>query len=401
MDGGAPAKAPRRPSGAAGHNRVLVKRNGGGGGRRRNPLCKLMNRLLLACALALLAAAPLAAQPDIIGFDIQFGREYYDAGDSLFISIPAANSGTAPAPAFPAAVYLSDDRVVTPDDTLLARVTLPGVAPQMNTSAGVRVRLPPDLVRGAYYVLVHLDDPDTVAETDETNNRSIGRFTANRVFEGPDLIPANAENEDPVTEPGGRVTVEYEVINGGRADVGDFDAAFFLIAGTELTVPRAEWRLLERETLGGLESGERDSESEQFTIPANVAPGTYTLFLVLDDRNRIAERTEINNEFAMGLTVTGTTAGEPAPDVSALGLRASPNPAGASVEIAYTLAEAGPVRLAVYDALGRRVAVVSEGERGAGSHAETVDASGLPPGVYVARLAAPGGASSAQFTVVR
>ena len=359
-----------------------------------------MTRLLLAYAL--LAAAPLAAQPDLAGRTvIQLGRDHYDAGDSVFVSVRASNAGTAPAPDFPAAVYLSTDRVITPDDTLLARVTVPGVAPQRNTSAAATVRLPPDLARGAYYVLVRLDDPDTVAETDETNNVNIDRFTANRVFEGPDLIAVDAENEDPVTEPGGRVTVEYEVINGGRSDVGDFDAAFFLLAGTELTAPRAEWRLLERETLGGLESGERDSESEQFTVPANVAPGAYMLVLVLDDRNRIAERTEINNQFFMGLTVTGTTAGEPAPGASALGLRASPNPAGASVEIAYTLAEAGPVRLVVYDALGRAVAVVAEGARGAGSHAEALDASSLPPGVYAARLAAPGGASSVRFTVTR
>ena len=183
--------------------------------------------------------------------------------------------------------------------------------------------------------------------------------------------------------------------------MGDFDAAFFLLAGTEFTVPRAEWRLLERETLGGLDAGEAEDESEQFTIPANVAPGSYTIVLVLDDRNRIVERTEIDNQWFFGLTVTGTTAGETAPDASALGLRVSPNPADASVEVSYTLADAGPVRLAVYDALGRAVAVVAEGQRGAGSHAGALDVSALPPGVYVARLAAPGGEASAQFTVVR
>ena len=359
-----------------------------------------MTRLLLACAL--LAAAPLAAQPDIVGnVALQFGRDYYDAGDSLFVSIPAGNSGTAPAPASPAAVYLSDDRVITPDDTLLARVQIPGVAPQMNTSAGVRVRLPPDLARGGYYVLVRLDDPDTVAETDETNNVNIGRFTANRVFDAPNLVVQTARIEDPVTEPGGRITAEYRPANEGSEDVGDFDASFFLIDGNLFTVPRAEWRLLERETLGGLDAGEAEDESEQFTIPANVAPGSYTIVLVLDDRDRIVERDEIDNQWFFGLTVTGTTAGEAAPDASLLSLRVSPNPAGASVEIAYTLADAGPVRLTVYDALGRAVAVAAEGERGAGAHAEALDTSGLPPGVYVARLAAPGGASSTQFTVVR
>ena len=55
--------------------------------------------------------------------------------------------------------------------------------------------------------------------------------------------------------------------------------------------------------------------------------------------------------------------------------------------------------VAVYDALGRRVATVHDGPVAA-EQAFTVDVSGLPAGVYVVR--ASGGVASAQrFTVVR
>ena len=361
-----------------------------------------MNRLLLAAALAFSAAAPLAAQPDLRGGSVvALVRDYFEAGDSVFVSISASNSGSQASPDFPAAVYLSDDLVVTPDDSLLARVTIPGIAPQMNGGGGVRVRLPPGLARGAYYFLVRMDDPDTVAETDETNNVNSGRFTVGRVFDAPNLVVQTARTEDPVTEPGGRVSLEYRPANRGSQDVNDFDVGFYLIAENEFVTPRSQWRLLERETLGGLDAGEAEDEGEQVTIPANAAPGKYRIVLILDDRNRIVERRETDNQWYFGLRVVTSTAGESPPDALALGLRASPNPAGASVQVSYTLAEAGPVRLSVFDVLGRRVAVVAAGERGAGPHAEALDTSALPPGVYVARLASAAGLASVRFTVAR
>jgi hypothetical protein len=46
------------------------------------------------------------------------------------------------------------------------------------------------------------------------------------------------------------------------------------------------------------------------------------------------------------------------------------------------------VKLAVYDLLGREVAVLFNGHRAAGSYRDTFDASGLASGVYIYRLTA-------------
>ena len=72
---------------------------------------------------------------------------------------------------------------------------------------------------------------------------------------------------------------------------------------------------------------------------------------------------------------------------------AAPNPFQDQTELAYRLSEDGPVSLTVFDALGRRVAVLAEGERAAGAHRAAFDASGLPAGIYIVRLQA--GAQSA------
>lgn len=65
-----------------------------------------------------------------------------------------------------------------------------------------------------------------------------------------------------------------------------------------------------------------------------------------------------------------------------------PNPFNPSTQIVYTLAEARPVRLAVYDVLGRQVALLVDGLQPAGRQAVTFAADGLPGGLYVYRLEA-------------
>ncbi len=78
-----------------------------------------------------------------------------------------------------------------------------------------------------------------------------------------------------------------------------------------------------------------------------------------------------------------------------------PNPFRTHTEIPYRLAERGPVRLTVYDALGRRVAVLVDEPQVAGTHTAWFEAARLPSGVYVVRLVADGQAQTQRLTLVR
>ncbi|HEX9952834.1 MAG TPA: T9SS type A sorting domain-containing protein [Rubricoccaceae bacterium] len=72
-----------------------------------------------------------------------------------------------------------------------------------------------------------------------------------------------------------------------------------------------------------------------------------------------------------------------------LTLTLAPVPVGpAGTRIRYDLPDAGPVLLAVYDVLGREVAVLARGEQAAGPHESRLEAGRLAPGVYVVRLEA-------------
>ncbi|MDX1419636.1 MAG: FG-GAP-like repeat-containing protein [Rubricoccaceae bacterium] len=75
-----------------------------------------------------------------------------------------------------------------------------------------------------------------------------------------------------------------------------------------------------------------------------------------------------------------------------------PNPARGAARVALSLGAAQAVRVEAYDALGRRVAVLHEGQLAAGPHELTLDGSSLPAGVYVLRVTGERFTATQRFT---
>ena len=99
--------------------------------------------------------------------------------------------------------------------------------------------------------------------------------------------------------------------------------------------------------------------------------------------------------------ISGTVDAEDEATPLVTGLAAPyPNPTAGTATLAFTLAEPADVRLTVYDALGRRVAVLAEGPEAAGVH-EAALTTGLPAGTYVVRFTAGEQTWTERVTVVR
>lgn len=93
----------------------------------------------------------------------------------------------------------------------------------------------------------------------------------------------------------------------------------------------------------------------------------------------------------MRLPAVSTLAvGGPGPHAG-IALASAPNPGRGLTSFTFALPAAGRTRLAVYDAGGRLIATLLDGELLAGPH-EVRWAAAAPPGVYFARLTTPGGA---------
>lgn len=78
-----------------------------------------------------------------------------------------------------------------------------------------------------------------------------------------------------------------------------------------------------------------------------------------------------------------------------------PNPFNPSTEIRFTMDAGRPIRLAVYDMLGREVAELANGMWSAGTHTVRFDASGLSSGVYLIRLSTPTGSDTRRVMLIR
>jgi hypothetical protein len=89
-----------------------------------------------------------------------------------------------------------------------------------------------------------------------------------------------------------------------------------------------------------------------------------------------------------------------APMMFTLG-QSTPNPTTGLTEITFALPASAEVRLAVYDVLGREVAVLVAERREAGRHVARFDAGALPSGVYLYRLDAGGLTATRRLTVTR
>jgi hypothetical protein len=81
--------------------------------------------------------------------------------------------------------------------------------------------------------------------------------------------------------------------------------------------------------------------------------------------------------------------------------RNAPNPFSDATRVTFTLPEAARVRITVYNALGREVALLVDGEVEAGQHEAILDGSQLPTGTYLVRLEAGGEVHTRTLTLVR
>ena len=321
-------------------------------------------------------------------------------GQTITVSHSFVSDGSGPCPEVLVGHFFSTDSFFSDDDELLGTVTLPASQPQTNLSVSAEVTIPAGTPRGGYVVLAVADYLGEIDEVSESDNVMVGGdLTIGGDLSGPNLDAVPGELEDDTAAPGDRVSFDYAIRNEGAADVEDFEVGFYL---RPINAPPSEWIFLESETIGNIDAGDTEEEQEQVTIPLGTPAATYALLFVADDGNAIEEWDETDNVSGTGLIeITGAVSSEGTAAGAVLSLAASPNPSGGTLALSYELATPSAVRLAVYDTLGREVARLADGARGAGAHRVAVDASGWALGVYVVRLSANGETATRTVTVVR
>lgn len=136
-------------------------------------------------------------------------------------------------------------------------------------------------------------------------------------------------------------------------------------------------------------------------VPAALAPAMQRLRYRVRARDPAANEAVLPAEGWFTVLLESGVAGEAPPEVIARVEAPYPNPAATAATLGYTLAQAAPVQAVLYDALGRRVAVVAAGMQGPGRHALHLDVAALPAGAYWLRFTAGAAVQLLPITVAR
>lgn len=95
-------------------------------------------------------------------------------------------------------------------------------------------------------------------------------------------------------------------------------------------------------------------------------------------------------------------AGEAAPPKKSwFELDNDPNPFHPRTTVTYSLPQAEPVRISVYDMLGREVRRLVDRDQTAGRHAVVFETSTLPSGTYFYRIETPSGVQSRKLVLFK
>ena len=128
----------------------------------------------------------------------------------------------------------------------------------------------------------------------------------------------------------------------------------------------------------------RDTRTDTLTVLTNIVDADPTRFGIT-----FIDEITVDTEDAATL-----------PEGFALGQN-YPNPFNPSTQIQYALPQAAEVRLAVFDLLGREVAVLLDATQTAGTHTVAFDASHLASGVYFYQLETPRGTLTQKMLLLK
>ena len=209
------------------------------------------------------------------------------AGGNFSISYTIANIGSVSASPTKTAIYLSTDATFTKDDALVGTDDVAKLLAGQSSVETSSFTLPAGFKAGTYYVGVIADTDGTSAELNEGNNASPGRL----ITIASDLAVSAAPTLS-YSGSGSTYNFSYAVGNGGMVASDATKVGIYLSADNVIT---KDDQLIYLDDLQAITSGSSQARTGSFTMPVNVAGGTYYVGVIADNGNLVSELNEGNN----------------------------------------------------------------------------------------------------------
>jgi subtilase family serine protease len=221
--------------------------------------------------------------------------------------LQACNRGQAPAPSSNANVYVSRDRRIIGlgqqgMDPFAGSLVVPPLSPgQCATVTGsLFVSVPTE---GPYYLAANIDEPSSIAESNERNNQFIGVLMG--IGFRSDLIVSSVSGPASTT---GELVATVRVCNQGTQPSGPNQANVYLSLDTLLrgvvAYPTSADPLLGQVPVPPLQPGQCQNASQTFWAPVP-GPGAYYLAAFVDEHRSEPELNDNNNSLIGGLMGVG------------------------------------------------------------------------------------------------
>src|SRR5439155_1188468 len=219
------------------------------------------------------------------------------AGASIAVTDTTANQGTAQAAASTTRIYLDGTNTPIGARTVLA-LDAPG-----SSSGSTTVIIPAGTAPGPHSLIVVANDaPNTVAESNGTNNTKIPSITV--YIPPPADLPVSAISAPTSAAAGASITVTDTTKNQGtgQTKVASKTCIFF---SRDAILDGADTKIGER-SVPILNAGSSSSFSTfPVAIPSGALPGTNYLILVADGGQIVGETNESNNTRTKSIFVAG------------------------------------------------------------------------------------------------
>ncbi len=233
---------------------------------------------------------------DLVVTELTTGGPVVAANDVLRVNNTAQNIGTDICSVNARlGIYLSNDRTITTDDTLIHSRDIGILEPLTAVPEIASVTIPGETEPGFYFIGAIVDDTEVQRELDETNNIRLG--PAVEVIRDVDLIMTNVIPALASVDVGSDVDITNTIRNIGTTitSTNEVQVAIYLSADRVITTDDLELAEYTREALI---SGESATTITGVTIPRSAEPGTYYIGAIADYADLQPESDETNNALA-------------------------------------------------------------------------------------------------------